>query len=199
MRAVRPLLFCASVLLLSIGASAADRDPRPWFEQVERDRDRGAGRVEEQPSCELRRLRDARAPARREFERIDEETDRRLRVEARRREAWRTPILDDRSGESVILSRPPGAPGVVMSPMAAQAAADERALAEAKEKLDRSLRAVNAAEQRALRSLRRRLNREGRVAEFESLSGIVRERHERLRAGHRVDYQRTRSRILGRH
>jgi hypothetical protein len=85
-----------------------------------------------------------------------------------------------------------------MSPMASQAAADERALADAKGRLDRSLRAVNAAEQRTLRSLKRRLNREGRAGEFDALSRPVRDRHERLRGGHLLDYQRVRSRILGR-
>ena len=85
-----------------------------------------------------------------------------------------------------------------MSAMALQAAADERALGAAKDKLDRSLRGVNVAEQRSLRNLRRRLNREGRPAEFERLATPVREQHERLRAGHRGDYERVRSRILGR-
>ena len=199
-RCCLPVLLFAP-LLVAQNVAAANAPERTWFEQVERDRDRGAERIEDDARWELRRLRDYRIPVRREFERVDEERDRRLRIEARERRADRAERAardDYRLGESVILSRPPAAGGVVMSPMAAQAAADERALADAKEKLDRSLRGVSAAEQRSLRSLKRRLNREGRGGEFDTLSVPVRQRHERLRAGHRGDYERVRSRILGR-
>ena len=193
-----------STAAASTAAPAAAPRDRPWIERVERDRDRAAGRIIDEPTWEANRLREGgdarfgRLRPRREFERLDEERDRRLRLDDRARRA-RPPLLEpDRAYGSVILGRPPGAPGAVTSPMASQAAADERALADAGEKLQRSLRGVNAAEQRALRTLRRRLTREGRAGEFEQQSAPVRQRHEQLRAGHRADYERTRSRILGR-
>ena len=117
-----------------------------------------------------------------------------MRVRARRGERS---LLEPDAG-SVILGQPPGAPGVVMSPAAAQAAADEQTLGAAREKLDRSLRGVNVAEQRSLRGLRRRLTREGRAGEYEREAAPVRARYEQLRAGHRADYQQTCSRVLGR-
>jgi hypothetical protein len=161
---------------------------------VERDRDRGAGRIEAQPSWEVRRMREGRTG--RELEQVDAERDRQLQLEARARQQRREESSGG-DGGSVILRHPPSAGGAVMSPMAAQAAADEQALAAAKDRLDRSLRAVDAAEQRALRLLKRRLNREGRAGEFQAMSEPVKQRHEQLRAGHRADYQRIRSRILG--
>ena len=200
MNSIGRIVACALLTGSCVGADPLAREPaqRPWFEQVERDRDRGAGRIVDEPTWELDRLHDDRTPGRREFQRINEERDRRLQLDARERQARRGLLDPGRLDGSVILTHPPGAPGVVMSPMASQAAADERALAGAKERLDRSLRAVNAAEQRSLRSLRRRLTREGRAAEFGTLSRPVREQHDRLRAGHRQDYQHVRSRILGR-
>jgi hypothetical protein len=183
---------------------AVEPRERSWFERVERDRDRAAGRIVDDQTWESRRLQEnrdvrlGRARPRREFERLEEERDRRLQLEARARREDFDAAGADGPGDSVILSRPAGAGGTILSPMAAQAAADERALAEAKEKLEWSLRAVSIAEQRALRALRRRLNRQGRAGEFDERSAAVRERHERLRAGHRGDYQRVRWRILGR-
>lgn len=192
--AVAPLRLPAAV-----GAPPADR---PWIERVERDRDRAAGRIVEDPVWETRRLREdreARAGGvrpRREFDRVEEVRDRQLQLDARSRRNDPSLVEPDRG--SVILRGPPGAAGAVMSPMAAQAAADERALVAAKEKLERSLRGVNAAEQRTLRNLRRRLNRDGRAGEFERDAAPVRDRYEQLRAGHRADFERFRSRVLGR-
>jgi hypothetical protein len=199
----RICLIAAALVMAgpSLAATAAKPRERSWFEQVERDRDRGAGRIVDEPTWESRRFQErrdvrlGRLRPRREFERLEEEQDRRLQIEALER---RQSGGAAGAGDSVILSRPPGAGGVVMSPMAAQAAADERALEEAADKLRRSLRAVGVAEQRSLRALRRRLTLEGRAGEFGEQSAAVRERHERLRAGHRADYQRVRSRILGR-
>lgn len=206
-RIVLPLVAIGAVVMTALAPAAAPPAPprdRPWIERVERDRDRGAGRVVDEPTWETGRLRDqrdvrlGRLRPRRELERLDEERDRRLQLDERARRGQRPLLEPDRAYGSVILSEPPGAPGVVMSPIASQAAADERMLGEAKDKLDRSLRGVNSAEQRALRTLRRRLTREGRAGEFEQQSAPLRQRHEQLRAGHRADYERTRSRILGR-
>ena len=186
------------------GAAPPDEPRGPtWYEQVERDRDRGAGRVVDPSTWELQRLgedrdvRLGRLRPRREFDRLDEENDRRRQIDAAAR-GGRPRDGTGPAGDSVILSNPPAAGGAIMSPMASQAAADERALADAKDQLSRNVRAVNVAEQRALRSLRRRLNREGRAGEFEAQAGPIRERHEQLRAGHRGDYERLRARVLGR-
>lgn len=200
---VFPLVILSNLVVTTAAPAAEPRD-RPWIEQVERDRDRGTGRIVSEPAWETDRLRErrdvrlGRLRPRREFEKLDEERDRRLRLDERARHQRRPLLEPDRAYGSTILSEPPGAPGAIMSPMAAQAAADERALSEAKDRLERSLRGVNAAEQRALRSLRRRLNRDDRAGEYEQQSAPVRQRHEQLRAGHRADYERTRSRILGR-
>ena len=187
------------------GAAPPDEPRGPtWFEQVERDRDRGAGRIVDRSTWELQRLaedRDVRLRRlrpRREFDRLDEENDRRRQIDAATRRAGRPDEGTGPAGESVILSNTPAAGGAIMSPMASQAAADERTLADAKDRLSRNVRAVNVAEQRALRSLRRRLNREGRAGECEGQAGPIRERHEQLRAGHRGDHERLRARVLGR-
>ena len=187
--------------LLCAAASAEPRE-RPWIERVERDRDRGAGRVVDEQAWEARRQEErrdvgmgrVRAPT--EFERFDQERERRLLLEARSRRAERD--AGARRGDGSVILREPSAGGTPFSPMAEQAAADERAMAEARDKRDRMVRAVNAAEQRALRGLRRRLNREGRAADFGAESAALRQRYERLRTGHRADFERTRSRILGR-
>jgi hypothetical protein len=196
-------LLVALVLSFATELRAADPAGRSWFDHVERDRDRGAGRIEDDSTWELRRLREERdvrlhrAAPRRDFERLDEERDRRLQLDALQRRDARPLLAPGRSDESAVLSRPPEAGGAVMSPTASQAAADEQALAAAKDKLDRSLRAVDAAEQRSLRMLKRRLNREGQAAAFDAQSAPVRDYHQRLRTGHVADYQRVRSRILG--
>jgi len=198
-----PVLSCS---VPAVPAAAAPRDEprgRTWFEQVERDRDRGAGRIVDRSTWDLQRLNEnrdvrlRRLRPRREFERLDDENDRRHQIDAVARRAGRS---DDRigpTGGSVILSNPPAAGGAIMSPMASQAAADERTLADAKDQLFRNVRAVNVAEQRALRSLRRRLNRDSRAREFDAKAAPIRERHEQLRAGHRGDYERLRARVLG--
>jgi hypothetical protein len=204
-RGLVPTLFAATVSLApSTRSRAAPPPDRPWIDQVERDRDRGAGRIVDEQTWETRRLQEdrdvrlGRLRGRREFERLDEERDRRLQMDAAARGGPRPVLESGRNNGSVILSRPAEAPAAVMSPMASQAAADERALAAAKDKLDYSLRATNVAEQRELRMLRRRLTREGRPGEFEAQAAPVREQYDRLRAGHQADYDNTRARILGR-
>ena len=200
-------LSAAVVLFMSVvvpSSPAAPPPDRPWIDQVERDRDRGAGRIVDEQTWETRRLQEdrdvrlGRLRPRREFDRLDEERDRRLQLDARARGEPGLVLAPVGGGGSVILSRPPEAPGAVMSPMASQAAADERALAGAKDKLDHALRAVDVAEQRAVRTLRRRLTREGRLGEFEAQAVPVRQQYQRLRAGHQADYDNIRSRILGR-
>jgi hypothetical protein len=201
-RRLFPIFFAAtSTLGPSAPSRAAPPPDRPWIVRVERDRDRGAGRIVDEQTWETGRMaedRDVRLGRLREFERLDEERDRRLQLDAAAR-GGPGPVLEaGRNSGSVVLSRPAAAPGAVMSPVASQAAADERALAQAKEKLDYALRATNVAEQRELRMLRRRLTREGRPGDFGARAAPVRDQYERLRAGHQADYDNTRARILGR-
>src|SRR5512132_3262096 len=94
--------------------AAGPREPT-WFEHVEHDRDRGAGRVEDQQTWELRRMREDRA--RRSFEQVNAERDRQLQIEALQRQAGRTPVGKGPEGGSVILSHAPEAAGIMMSPM----------------------------------------------------------------------------------
>ena len=202
-RSHRPVGRCALLLTCCLSGFASGAEPRerPWIERVERDRDRAAGRVVDDQQWETRRQQDRRdvrtgrlrEPGR--FEQFDEERERQLLLDARARRAGRA-AAKTRDEGSVILREPPQA-GTNFSPAAEQAAADERALSEARDKLDRMTRAVNAAERRSLRSLRRRLTLEGRPDDFAAESAAVRQRHGRLRTGHRADFDRTRSRILG--
>ena len=200
-------LCVASAAACAAAAPPQERPPRerPWIEQVERERDRGAGRIEDRPTWELQRLRDqqdvraGRLREPREFERLDEERDRELRFEAKARRPVR---LGEAAGgaedESVILRQQQVRRGSVgPSPLATVVAVEQRELAEAKETLDRALRAVDAAEGRAVRALRRRLNREGRPEQFEDERQTIIRRREGLRAGHRRAYERVRERIVG--
>src|SRR5215207_232021 len=112
----RPMKRHALLLLSVLGCSApaapvaaAPRDEprgRTWFEQVERDRDRGAGRIVDRSTWELQRL--------------DEERDRRHQIDDAARRAGR-PEGTGPDGGSAILSNPPAAGGAILSPMAAQA------------------------------------------------------------------------------
>src|SRR2546425_9652744 len=83
-----------SVAAVSASTGAAEPRGRSWFEQVERDRDRGAGRIVDDATWETQRLEErrdvllGRLNPRREFDRFYEERDRELQLEtnARRRE-----------------------------------------------------------------------------------------------------------------
>ena len=212
MRRASPLLFgfvtAAATVAATAAAAAAAADPEPrrrtWFEQVERDRDRGAGRIvddwtwEAQRMEERRDVRLGRAQPRRPFDRFDEDRDRELQIERNaRRQDRRTPRGIGAS-DSTILSRPPASGGGAGLPtLAAVVAKDQRDLAEAKETLGRSLRAIEAAEARELRLLRRRLTREGRAAEYDHERQAVEQRYEQTRASHQAVYDAVRTRIRG--
>jgi hypothetical protein len=196
------VLACAPMI-----ASGAQPRDRSWMEQVEPERDRGAGRIVDQPTYELDRIRErsdvlaGRIPDRREFERLDEERDRQLRIEAKARQN-RPPRLGEAARApqdgSVIVREPPTQFGSIgPSPLASVVAREQRELAEAKETLDRSLRAADAAESRELRNLKRRLNREGRPDAYDAERGPIERRYENLRAGYRRGYDQIRSRIVG--
>src|SRR5205809_1211540 len=187
----------AWLIVLAVGvpvpAGAAGPRERSWFEQVERDRDRGAGGSVEDATGETQRLQERRdlglgvLEPRRRFERFDEERDRELQIEAAAQAAERgrnRGLGVDASDQSVILSQPK--PGGLPTP-AAVVARQQRDLDDAKETLERSLRAVDDAEERELRLQRRRISREGKADQFEQ-----------LRAGHRQAYDSVRSRIFGR-
>ena len=185
-------------------APHTDHGQRPWVDQVEHDRDRGAGRIVDEQTWETSRLQEdrdvrlGRLEPRRDFDKFDEERDRRLRLDAAAQRGRPLTATAGPDGSVILDQRSSASAGVVVSPMAAQAAADEQALADAKDRLDRSLRAVNVAEERSLRMLRRRLTREGKPGEFDQQSVPIRQRHELLRAGHVADYEKVRARILGR-
>jgi hypothetical protein len=202
---MRPHLAVTAILLahaLPVLAIAAQPGERSWMDQVERDRDRGAGRIVDEPTWQVQRQREradvrlGRLKPRREFERFDEERDRDLQIEA----AARHTIADGGATEdpsAILRQRPIRGGGAGISPLAAVVAREQRELAEAKQTLERSLRAVDVAHSRALRMLRRRLTREGRPEQYDAERPVVDRRFESLRAAHQRVYDQVRSRILG--
>jgi hypothetical protein len=202
-----PCLLLA--FLATSAASAADPEPRQktWFEQVERDRDRGAGRVVDRPTWEAQRFEErrdvrlGRAEPRRAFDRFEEDRDRQLQIESMARRQQGQPSRGIGAAGSVVLNQQ-GTKGTTgggagLPTLAAVVAKDQRDLAEAKETLDRSLRAVDAAEARELRLLRRRLTRERKAERYDVERAPIAERFDRLRAEHRQVYDTIRRRILG--
>ena len=204
--------LAACMLLAFLTASAASpafaADPEPrektWFEQVERDRDRGAGSVVDratwqvQRAEEVRDVRLGRAKARRPFDRFDEDRDRELQIESiARRKDGRPSGGIGAAGSVIVNGQGTTGGGAGLPTLAAVVANDQRDLADAKEKLDRSLRAVDAAEARELRLLRRRLTREGKAETYDAERVPVEQRFNRLRAEHQRAYDTIRRRILG--
>src|SRR5829696_2586165 len=103
-QASRPLSLMWGIALLAAPALSAHPRERSWFERVEQDRDRGAGRIEDDQAWELRRLREDRYTQRRrrpgrDLERLDEERERRLRLDAAAR--GDAPVDARRTGGSV--------------------------------------------------------------------------------------------------
>jgi hypothetical protein len=202
MRLATCLLFAFAAATV---ARAADPEPRQrtWTEQVERDRDRGAGRVVDDATWQAQRFEErrdvrlGRAQPRGAFDRFDEDRDRELQIEANTRRQ-RQPSHGIGSTGSAILNQPPLSGGGAGPPtLAAIVAKDQRELAEAKQMLDRSLRAVDAAEARELRLLRRRLTREGKPEQFDVERKPIQQRYERLRAEQRQVFESVRDRIRG--
>jgi len=206
MRLAARMLLAFLTASAAAPAFAADPEPREktWFEQVERDRDRGAGRVVDratwqvQRAEEVRDVRLGRAKARRPFDRFDEDRDRELQIESIARRKDGRPSGGIGAAGSVILNQQGTSGGGAGLPsLAAIVAKDQRDLAEAKEMLDRSLRAVDAAEARELRLLRRRLTREGKAEDYNAERRPVEQRFDRLRAKHQQAYETIQRRILG--
>ena len=195
------------IVLIAFASSVAAAPPsdRPWIDQVQREGDRGAGRIEDRPTWQMRRYQEDRDERfgllrpRREFELLDEERDRQLRIEAKARRAPR--LGEAASGPdrgSILLQQPvPRAGSVGPSPLAVVVAREQRELAEAKATLDRSLRAVDAAEGRDLRALKRRLNREGRADLYDAERQPIERQYESQRAAHRRAFEQVRARIVG--
>jgi hypothetical protein len=189
-----------------VAAARAEPQDRSWIHQVERERDRGAGRIVDQPTYDLDRIRErsavvaGRIPERREFERLDEERDRQLQIE---KKAWegRPPRLGEAArgpkDHSVVVGQQPIRSSVGPSPLATVVAREQRELAEAKQTLDRSTRAADAAESRDLRALRRRLNIQGRTQAYDAERQPIEQHYDDLRAGYRRAYDEVRWRIIG--
>jgi hypothetical protein len=206
MRAVSWILVALACGATVRAARAADPEPREhtWMEQVERDRDRGAGRIVDDSTWEAQRFEErrdvrlGRARPRRPFDTFDEDRDRELQIEAEARRRARIPTRG--IGAAGVIAEHPSssAGGAGLPSLAAVVASDQRRLAEAKQTMERSLRAVDAAEARELRLLRRRLTREGKAADYDAQRRPVEQRYEELRDGHRRTYNQLRDRILGR-
>jgi hypothetical protein len=207
MRRLVPVLALAWFAAVAAAERAEPRDGS-WIHQVERERDRGAGRIVDQPTYDLERVREradvvaGRVPGRREFERLDEERDRQLRIEQKAREG-RPPRLGEaarppRDGSVVLREQPTRSGPIGPSPLAAVVAREQRELAEARQTLERSTRAADAAESRDLRALRRRLNLEGRPEAYDAERRPIEQHYDELRAGYQRAYDQVRSRIVGR-
>jgi len=189
----------------AVAVRAADPEPRQptWFEQVERDRDRGAGRIVDDATWQAQRfeerrdVRRRRAQPMRAFDTFEEDRERESQIEAAARRAALPPMRGIGSTGSVILDHPAlSSDEAGLAAMAAVAAQDQRKLAEAKQTLERSLRAVDAAEARELRLLRRRLTREGKPGAYDVQRVPVEQRFEALRRDHRRAYDEIRQHLL---
>ena len=101
------------------GPPPRPRHERPLYQRVEEDVDRGAGRIEDEQTYEIRRMQEDRdrrmgqlAP-RREFDRFQEEEDRRLRLErAARKVETAAPKL---RGDGIAVDIKPSAVGSTLS------------------------------------------------------------------------------------
>lgn len=177
------------------------------MEAVESARDRGAGRLTDEDTWTLDRMdayRDNRYVPGRDFQLLDKERDRSLRVQARNANQRRAEVRSreplDPAGQ-VDLGIVPGdltrsgAEGI--SPLAAQVYEDERTLEASDATLARMLKQLDDAEARELQSLRGRLDKEGRAPEFDARAAKIHADYERWRAQARSDQGQERSRIIG--
>ena len=199
----RSLSLVASILLVS-SACLADLPDDRWrydrrdtalqprssarenMEAVERARDRGAGRIVDQQTWELDRVRDARE-GRREFEVVEEHRDRTLRLERRDREQPRERAARDQVRSDVRREVLPLAPHLD----------DQRALRDAKRAVIRRFNELSAAEAKELAALRKKFSSDKDAARLREAEGAARRRYETERERALDDYVRTRDRLLG--
>jgi hypothetical protein len=178
------------------------------MEAVEAARDRGAWRIVDEDTWTLDRMeayRDTRYVPGRDFQLLDQERDRTLRVDKRDANRSRAKVRSrqplDPAGEVDLGIVPeditrPGAGGGI-SPLAAQVYEDERTLENADAGLARMLKQLNEAETRELQSLRGRLDKEGRAPEFDARAAKVHADYEKWRNQARAARQAERARVLG--
>jgi hypothetical protein len=174
---------------------------------VEAARDRGAGRIVDENTWSIDRMeayRDGRYVPGKDFQLLDQEHDRALRVQAseasRRRAAARSRQPVDPAGAVDLGIVPgdlvrPGSGG--LSPLAAQLYEDERTLEGADAALARLLKQLDDAETRELQSLRGRLEKEGRSGEFDARATKIRADYSKWRARARADRGAERAGTLG--
>ena len=186
------------------GPRAGGREPRRQqqprrrlYEEVEEGIDRGNGRIEDEQSYQLRRLREdrderlGRTPRPREAERFQEEYDRRRRTEQRRerqQSVERGRRVDDPAAESTVrqptaLEQSPGPGGSALSRFVAE---QEALLTGARERYQRDLAGAEAERDAAIEAAG---SREARAA--------ARRRFDERRAELTRRYQQYRREILG--
>lgn len=177
-----------------------DPDPQPRrprvYEGVEAERDRGAGRIVDPQNHELDRLRDRRE-GRREFESLDAERDRELRLERRDRQGRAGRDGRAGSGTGRVIAPEPDDVGAAPSPLASQLHEDEAAIAAAKKRLIVELNRIKAEEARVLEAARRRVQTPGDPDQWKRQQERIRLKYERRRDEAVEDYVKTRDRILG--
>lgn len=195
-------------VLNSADRAINDRGERQTnMEAVEAARDRGAGRIVDEDTWTLDRMeayRDNRYVPGRDFQLLDQERDRALRIDKReanrQRSVARLRPLDPGGAADLgivpgDLTRPGAGGG--LSPIAAQVYKDERTLESADAGLARMLKQLDEAEARELQSVRGRLEKEGRAPEFDARAAKIHADYEKWRAQARAERQAERSRVLG--
>jgi hypothetical protein len=181
---------------LSPRATPEPRERRRLYEQVEEAVDRGNGRVEDEQTYQLRRLRDdrdarlGRVKPQREVERIDEGQDRRERIEqqAARRQRAGERARGRRAGESP--RRPPTAIDQTPTPggstMARFVEEQAKLLAAAQARYQRDLAEAEAARDAAVDA-----------AGTREAAALARRRFDERRSRLTRQYQEYRRKILG--
>ena len=171
------------------------RERRRLYEQVEEAVDRGNGRVEDEQTHQVRRLRDdrdarlGRVKPQREVERLDEEQDRRRRIERRRAERPREEGRPS-AGAGRPQARPPTSieetPNPGGSTMARFAEEQSKLLSAAQERYQRDLAEAEA-------------RRDEAVAAAETREGVAlaRRRFDERRSELTRQYGQYRRKILG--
>ena len=134
------------------GPSPRPRQERPLYQRVEEDVDRGAGRIENEQTYEIRRSQEdrdrrmGRLAPRREFDRIQEEEDRRARLQ---RAARKAEVPPKPAEQGIVVDVEPSAVG---STLARHVAEQEQLLDAARERYQTDLRTAEAARDAVLRA-----------------------------------------------
>jgi hypothetical protein len=183
-----------SVTGVSAAAAAAagrDADGRPLYQRVESELDRGTGRIEDQQTYEVRGIQEPRLRHQSEFNRFEQERDRRQRIESK---AQRTPSGPSEASASSKSTTPTITretletnPGPLGSPLARYVAEQEKLLDAARAKYQRDLQKAELERDEAIRTAKSRSDEAAASRRFDERRSVL------TRA-----YQASRKKILSR-